>query len=295
MPLRSMTGFARSDGIRGDAAWHWEVRTVNGRGLDIRLRLPPGLELLESPAREACARKLARGSVSATLNLEREGSVGTLRLNERALADVAAALQRAAAICPAAPPSLDGILALRGVMELVEPEESERETEARLDAMRDGLEVALDRVIIERGREGARLRPVLESQVDEIAAIVAEAERSPARTVEAIRARLAEQVARLLDAQPKLDEARLHQEAVLLATRADIAEELQRLRSHIVAAREHLAADTPVGRKLDFLSQELNREANTLCSKSNDTEITRMGLRLKAVIDQLREQVQNIE
>jgi uncharacterized protein (TIGR00255 family) len=295
MPLRSMTGFARSDGVTGDCAWHWEVRTVNGRGLDIRLRLPPGLEALEPMAREACARKLVRGSCSLSLSIRREGSGAVIRINEKALADVAVALRRASELVEAAPARLDGILALRGVLDVVEPDEDESAAEARLAALRQGLETALDRVIEERTREGSRLATVLSAQVAEIAAITADAERSPARTPEAIRARLAEQVARLMGSEPRLDEARLHQEAMLLATKADIAEEIERLKSHVAAAREHLSAAEPVGRKLDFLAQELNREANTLCSKANVPELTRLGLALKAVIDQLREQVQNIE
>ena len=295
MTIRSMTAFARTDGAAAGAVWHWEVRTVNGRGLDIRLRLPAGMESLESRIRDMCASKLTRGNVSVSLSYRREAAAAAIKLNEAVLRDVAAALSRAAELIKAAPPSLDGVLGLRGVLDVVEPEEAPEEADARKGMLLTDLDRALDAVVSARAAEGSRLAATLAGQIDEIATLAGEAEASPSRTPERIAQRLTEQVRKLLQAEPRLDEQRLHQEAALLAVKADIAEELQRLGSHIAAARELLVTREPVGRKLDFLTQEFNREANTLCSKSNDAEVTRIGLRLKAVIDQLREQVQNIE
>lgn len=295
MALKSMTGFARHDGARGGMRWHWEVRSVNGRGLDLRLRLPPGTESLEHRVREVTQKRLARGSVSVTLVLQRDAGAAEIRVNDEALDQVMAAVARVRAKGQFDNPRPEGILALRGVMEVVEPVETEAEAEARLVALLADYEAALVGLIENRGREGARLGAVLAEQIGQIEGLVARVAASPTRTVDAIRRRLADQVRRLTDAAPSLDPERLHQEAVLLATRADVEEELARLTAHVAGARELLSAKEPIGRKLDFLTQEFNREANTLCSKANDVEITRIGLELKAVIDQMREQVQNIE
>ncbi len=293
MTLKSMTGFARADGSIGAARWHWEVRSVNARGLDVRLRLPQGWELLEPKVREAAAKRFSRGSISVSLVLQRDVGNTEIRLNEDALAQVVRAAERVRQLTGAEPVRVEGLLALKGVLEYVEPENGE--AEALSAALVASLARAFDGVEAARRAEGDKLAKVLGEQLDRIAALAAEAERSPARGADAIRVRLKEQVARLIDMSGGLDPARLHQEAVLLATRADIEEELKRLAAHVAAARELMAAPEAVGRKLDFLSQELNREANTLCAKTNDGDITRIGLSLKATIDQLREQVQNIE
>jgi uncharacterized protein (TIGR00255 family) len=295
MALKSMTGFARSDGATGGTSWHWEVRVVNGRGLDVRLRLPPGYEGLEARVREAAARRLTRGNAGITLTVSRQEGISEIRLNETALAQVLAAAERVRALIGSEPPRVEAVLALKGVLEFVEATEGEQEAQTRFEAMLASLEKALDDVVAARAKEGARLRAVLPDQLAEVERLTSAIATSPARSPETIRQRLREQVDRLLDHSTPFDPARLHQEAVLLATRADIEEELQRLTVHVAAARDLLAADEPVGRKLDFLSQEFNREANTLCSKSNAAEITQMGLRLRAVIDQMREQFQNIE
>ena len=296
MTIRSMTGFARSEGAHEGGNWHWEARSVNGRGLDVRLRLPAGFEHLEPRVREVLSRHLARGSVSLSLTTERSGSATELRLNEHALAQVLQAAERIRALTDATPPRIDGLIAIKGVLDIIEPQEDADHAAARAEAMLKSLDSALVALVAARAAEGARLVSTLRAQLDEIERLVGIVKESPARTSEAIEARLKEQVRRLLEASGGgLDAARLHQEAVLLATRADVEEELQRLTSHIGAARELIASAGGVGRKLDFLAQEFNREANTLCSKSNDLEITRAGLALKTVIDQLREQVQNIE
>jgi uncharacterized protein (TIGR00255 family) len=294
MTLSSMTGFARSAGARGGTSWHWEVRSVNGRGLDIRLRLPAGYETLEPRIREMVARRLARGSITISLNVQREAA-SELRLNETVLRQALAAVEHIRASGDFDPPRPDGLLGVRGVIETVEPTESEEETDARLRAMLESLDVAISGVIGARLEEGARLEAVVSAQLVAIDELTDRVSASPARSPELIRARLKEQIAKLMDATSTLDEARLYQEAALLAQRADVEEELKRLKAHVAAARDLIASSEPVGRKLDFLAQEFNREANTLCSKANDVEITRLGLELKAVIDQMREQVQNIE
>lgn len=294
MQIKSMTGFSRVEGAHAAARWHWEVRSVNGRGLDLRFRLPPGLEVLEPRVREAAQKRLARGSVNATLNLGREAGAAAIRLNEAAFMQVVAAADRARELAGTARPTLEGLLAVRGVLEVAEAADLAGD-EVLASAIVASFEEALGCLVVARTSEGARLAEILTGQLHQIEAHTSAAAASPARSVQTIRQRLAEQVARLVDASPALDPVRLHQEAALLATRADIEEEVKRLGAHVAAARELLATAEPVGRKLEFLAQEFNREANTLCSKANAPDITRAGLALKAVIDQLREQVQNIE
>jgi uncharacterized protein (TIGR00255 family) len=295
MALRSMTGFARSAGTHGAVRWHWELRSVNGRGLDLRLRVAPGFEALEPVIRERLANRLARGSISVSLSVQRESPVSDVRLNEELLAKVLAAIDRIRSAGDFERPRPDGLLSLRGVLDIVEREESEAEIDARQAAMMASLEVAIAGMVDARASEGKRLEPVLEAHLAAVNALVDQVAASASRTPEAIRLRLKEQVSKLLDATHTLDEQRLYQEAALIAQRADVEEELKRLKAHVGAARDLLASNTPVGRKLDFLAQEFNREANTLGAKSNDIEITRLSLDMKAVIDQLREQVQNIE
>ncbi len=295
MTLSSMTGFARSEGSHAGASWHWEVRSVNGRGLELRLRLPPGFEVLEPRIRETAGRHLARGSIAISLNIQRDTAVSEIRLNETVLGQVLSAIERIRSSGDFERPRPDTILGLRGVLEIAEREEDETQTAAQHNAVMVSFDRALDGLIEARASEGRRLEPVLLSQLASIESITDKVAKAPARSAEAIRARLKEQLGRLLDADPSLDETRLYQEAALLAQRADVDEELDRLRAHVAAARELIASSGPVGRKLDFLAQEFNREANTLCSKSNDVDMTRLGLELKAVIDQMREQVQNIE
>jgi uncharacterized protein (TIGR00255 family) len=295
MPLCSMTGFARIDGAGEGYRWTWELRSVNGKGLDIRLRLPPGFDHIEPAAREKIAAGLARGNVQAGLAAQHEAGATRVRINEDVLAEVIAALQRVRGRVDAAPPTLDGILAIRGVVETAESEPDAETRAALAEHVLADLDKAVAELIAMRAGEGAAIGSVLAARLDELERLTRAAEDSPARKPDAIRSRLAEQVAALLDAAPALDPDRLHQEAVLLATRADIREEIDRLYAHIAAARELIAGDAAVGRRLDFLAQEFNREVNTLCSKSNDRALTAIGLEMKAVVDQLREQVQNVE
>lgn len=295
MPLKSMTGFGRADGQRGAVSWVWEARSVNGRGLDVRHRLPPGLEALEPKLRDAVQARFARGSLNLTLTTTREAGGAQIRVNPAAVAAVVEAVAAMRAAIPGETTvAIDGLLGLRGVLDYAEAQDSETEVEARQAAVLASLDAALAQLADARQAEGRRLEAVLREALSDIERLVGEVAASPARTPAAIAARLADQIQRLAG-QVGLDAARLHQEAVLVATRIDVEEELKRLGAHIAAAHDLLAAKEPVGRKLDFLTQEFNREANTLCSKANDPGITRAGLALKAVIDQMREQVQNIE
>jgi uncharacterized protein (TIGR00255 family) len=295
MTIKSMTGFARADGAAGPMSWTWEVRSVNGRGIDLRLRLAPGFEGLEPQVREGVMQRISRGSLTINLNVKRVEGASQIRLNEVALSQVLTALGRLRAIVDVAPPRPEALLAVRGVLEIAEPEESEEEGKVRTAAMLGSLGAVLDAMVAARASEGSRLKAIVCQQLAAIERLVAVIAASPARSSEAIRQRLKEQLARIFDTGVALDEARLYQEAAMLATKADVEEELNRLAAHICAARELLNSDEPAGRRLDFLAQEFNREANTVCSKANDGETTRAGLELKAVIDQMREQVQNIE
>ena len=295
MSLSSMTGFARSHGVSGAYSWAWELKSVNAKGLDVKLRLPTGWDAIEVPVRNSAAQALARGSVFANLTVSREGIAPVARINEPVLAAVLATLKELSGKAQAAPATLDGILSLKGVMEVSEPEENEEDRKAAEAAIVVGFTQGLKGLEQMRHTEGAALGHVLAERLGQIAALAARAEAAPGRKAEAIKARIAEQIAVLLEASQRLDPDRLHQEAILLASKADIREELDRLAAHVAQARTLLAAGGPVGRKLDFLSQELNRESNTLCAKANDVELTNIGLELKAVVEQFREQVQNLE
>jgi uncharacterized protein (TIGR00255 family) len=295
MALSSMTGFARGQGGAGSYAWAWELKSVNSKGLDLKLRLPPGWEAIEPGVRARASEVLSRGSVFANLTVSREGIAPVARINEPALNAVLAALKRLEGKVAGLPPSLDGILALKGVMEVSEAEESEDERSAAEAAVVAGFGEALKGLAEMRRSEGQALGKILSARLSEIGALAARAEATPGRKPEAIKARLAEQVAALLEASQRFDADRLHQEAIMLATKIDIREELDRLAAHVAQAKKLLADGGPIGRKLDFLSQELNRESNTLCSKANDLELTNIGLELKAVVEQFREQVQNLE
>jgi len=295
MALSSMTGFARGHGVAGTYAWAWELKSVNSKGLDLKLRLPPGWEAVEPGVRARASEVLSRGSVFANLTVSREGTAPVARINEPALNAVLAALKGLEGKVAGAPPSLDGILALKGVMEVSEAEESESERSAAEAAVVAGFGEALKGLAEMRRIEGQALGKILSARLSEIGALAARAEAAPGRKPEAIKARLAEQVATLLEASQRFDADRLHQEAIMLATKIDIREELDRLAAHVAQAKKLIADGGPIGRKLDFLSQELNRESNTLCSKANDLELTNIGLELKAVVEQFREQVQNLE
>jgi uncharacterized protein (TIGR00255 family) len=295
MALSSMTGFARSHGVAGAYAWAWEIKSVNAKGLDLRFRLPVGWDAVEVPSRARGAEKLSRGTVYANLTVERKGTQPTVKVNEPVLGAVLSALRGLSGKVQAAPPTLDGILSLKGVIEVTEEDESEEGHRAAETAIISGFEQALAALVHMRQAEGKTLGGLLSRRLDEVAALSARAENAPGRKPEAIKARLAEQVSALLQTSERFDSDRLYQEAVLLAAKADIREELDRLVSHIAQAKKLLANGGAIGRKLDFLAQELHRESNTLTAKANDLELTNIGLELKGVVEQFREQVQNLE
>jgi len=295
MTLKSMTGFARTDGTHGDTAWHWEVRSVNGRNLELRLRLPSGFDALEIKARGLAQEKLSRGNCTINLWVKRESGQMEIKLNETALRQAQAVAERAQGLTGLQPPRLDTLLGMRGVVETVEGEESEEAQAALQHALIATLAAALDQLVSARAGEGERLQTVIAKQLTAIGSLTERAAAAAGRQPAALAQRLGEQIARLIEPGSTLDPDRLHQEALLLAAKADIQEELDRLCAHVAAANELIGSDQPVGRKFEFLAQEFNREANTICSKASDIEISRAGLELKTVIDQLREQVQNIE
>jgi uncharacterized protein (TIGR00255 family) len=295
MTIASMTGFARAEGHDGPLSWAWELKSVNSKSLDLRFRLPPGFDALELPLRVLVTQRLKRGSISAGLSVARAAGAGNIRVNREALAVVLKLANDLAAEVEAAPPRIDGLLALRGVLENGDEAQDEGARERQMKQLNDGFAQALDGLAAMRLSEGARLEAVLTERLDEIAALVTDAEAAAATQPAAIKARVRELIAALTDAVPALPEERLAHEAALVVAKADIREELDRLHAHIDAARVLLTEGGAVGRRFDFLCQEFNREANTLCSKSADLELTRIGLALKAAIEQLREQVQNIE
>jgi uncharacterized protein (TIGR00255 family) len=295
MALSSMTGFARSAGALHGLHWQWEVKSVNGKALDVRCRLPQGFEALEPALRAAAARHLRRGNIQVNLTVSGLAAGETVIVNREALDRVVAAAQALHERIGGEPPRADALLALRGVLEISQPETDEAEIERRNQAMAASFEEAVMALDVARRAEGARLQAILEAQIGRIETLSRAARDCPARSAEAVKARLTEQVSRLMETGTAFDRDRLHQEAVLIAMRVDIQEELDRLFSHVAAARALLAAPDALGRKFDFLAQEFNREANTLCSKAIDTALTQIGLDLKSVIDQLREQVQNLE
>lgn len=295
MALSSMTGFARSHGGSGAHAFEWELKSVNAKGFDFRLRLPPGFDEIEQVLRKRAAERLIRGTVYANLTVTRSGPTGDVRVNEDVLTAMLRIATDLAKRTGAAPPTVDGLLALKGVIEIVEPEASEAESEAARAAVVAAFDTALSSLVEMRKNEGATLGAVLGQRLDEIEAMARQADAAPGRRPEAVRARLAEQIQVLLETSERFDADRLSQEAVMIAARADIREELDRIASHVAQAREMLAKGGAVGRRLDFLAQEFNREVNTTCSKSNDIELTRIGLAMKNVVEQFREQVQNLE
>jgi uncharacterized protein (TIGR00255 family) len=295
MSVISMTGFARVEGHTGANRWAWEVKTVNSKSLDVRFRLPPGLDAVETGARAKLGSVFSRGACQIGLSLKRDAVAPVVRINQPVLEAIVAAMAEASHRIDAAAPRLDGLFAIKGVLEVEEQDEDDGDRAALQTALLEGFGRAVEDCAEMRRREGAALLRVLLGRIDEIEALTNEAEANPARQPAAVREKLAAQIALLLDASRSFDSDRLHQEAILLATKADVREELDRLHAHIAAARDLLGKGGAIGRRLDFLAQEFNREVNTLCSKANDVSLTATGLSLKAVVEQFREQVQNIE
>ncbi|MXQ12568.1 YicC/YloC family endoribonuclease [Microvirga makkahensis] len=295
MSIASMTGFAREAGVTGSYQWAWELKTVNGRGLEVRVRTPSGLDAIGEEARSQILKAFARGQGQLNLSISKTSSAPKLRVNREVLQSLLAVIGELNLPDNVQPASLDGLLSVRGVVELDEDAVDPGQDAALAAALNDGVGRLIQALKSTRLNEGKALAAVLNQHLDAMAALVKEAEACPARQPEAIRARLEASIAELMDGKTSLDPARLHQEAVLIAARADIREEIDRLSAHVDAARTLLREGGPVGRRLDFLAQEFGREANTLCAKANDVALSRIGLELKAVIEQFREQVQNVE
>ena len=296
MSISSMTGFARGQGADALCSWVWEVKSVNARGLDVRFRLPTGFDGVERLARDRVSGRFQRGTVSASLNVTWTRGEVRYRINAELLDQVIGLIPDIRNRLPdAAPPRIDGLLALRGIIEQDEEEMTDEAREAMVAAVVASFDEALDALVEARAEEGARLAEALSARLDEITALCAKAETLASAQADFLRQRLREQVDTLLADVPALPEERLAQEVALLLVKADVREELDRLATHVAAARDLLKQGDGVGRRFDFLCQEFNREANTLCSKSADMELKAVGMELKAVIDQLREQIQNIE
>lgn len=294
MGVSSMTGFARVDGAHDGRRWIWEIKSVNGRGLEMRFRLPPGFDDLELELRRAMQKRLSRGSVSITLSFQTGADEQRYRINESALEDAIAMVEKISARLKCDRPRAEGILALRGVIEPAEEIHSGEARKALLSAMTANFETALDALVAARLAEGASVGAALRALLDDVERLTGAAAGLAEAAPVALRARIAAQLDELL-AGASIPEERLAQEAALLAVKADIREELDRLHAHVEAGRTLLGETGPAGRQLDFLTQELNREANTLCAKAPDLALKRVGLELKKVVDQLREQVQNVE
>lgn len=294
MAVRSMTGFARFSGEAEGFEAIWEIKSVNGRGLEARARVPAMLDGFDIAVRKRLGQRLSRGSVSAHLSLRAGEVANGLRVDEDKLSQLFAIARKLEGHPGVQPPRLDGLLTLPGVVDFAAAELGEGERE-RLEAQLFGqLDGAVDRLVEAREREGAELKRLMLAQIDRIDELVTAAEASEGARLETIRANIAERLEALLD-KDRMDAGRLEQEAALMALKADVREEIDRLRAHVAEARSLLDKGGAIGRRLDFLAQEFNREANTLCSKSADTALTRIGLDLKAAIDQLKEQCQNVE
>lgn len=299
-----MTGYARVEGTHdvGDGAaewqWSWEVKSVNGKSLDIRFRMPGGYDALEIPARKLIGQKLGRGSLSVNLMLSRRSVSKALSVNRELIEQILElqnSLEAEGKVYPS-PPRLDSLLTVRGVLETEDEVQLDAEAkEAFQKALLAGLEQALDALVAMRGEEGARTADMLTVHLDTLSGLSASAEKTADLQPGAQRERMKQQIAELLEQTPAVSEERLGQELALLATKADIREEVDRLNAHVAACRDLIGKGGVIGRKLDFICQELNRESNTICSKAASLELTNIGLELKSTIEQFREQVQNVE
>ncbi|AJD52571.1 TIGR00255 family protein [Thalassospira xiamenensis M-5 = DSM 17429] len=294
MTVSSMTGFARTDGGAEGFGWTWELRSVNGKGLDVRTRLNGGFERLEPVVRDAVVKRFKRGNMGVTLNVVRPGETSAYRINRDLLAELVALAEEFDRASSLSAGTIADLMNVRGVLEAVEQQEDDDSRENLDAAILESFGEALDQLAAHRAEEGAKLDEMLRGHIDRIEETVLRAENCASVRSDAIKAKLKRQIDELMETG-KFDPERLHQEAVLLATKADVREEIDRLKAHIIAARDMIQKGGAIGRKLDFQCQEFNREANTLCSKANDIELTNCGMELKVIIDQLREQVQNVE
>ena len=295
--IRSMTAYASRTGSLGDVSWVWDMRGVNARGLDVRLRLPEGLDGLEAAIRKALKATVTRGNITLSLRLQRDESAQPLAIDAAQLDRVLAALdqvqERAFAMgVTLGQPTAADVLGTRGVVQNGVAEAENTELAAALSTDFSPLLADFSAM---RDAEGAALGGLLSGQVDQIDAYITQAAKAAEARRPQVRAALTDALQKVLADVADADEQRIAQELAIIAAKQDVTEEIDRLRTHVAAARDMIAAKAPTGRKLDFLAQEFNREANTLCSKSQNADLTKIGLDLKAVIDQMREQVQNVE
>ena len=290
-----MTGFARLGGVKNGFRWFWEIRSLNSRSLDLRLRLPRGLERLEPILNTLASDRITRGNVSATLSLVRPPRKRTLSINHNYLEQIVALSKKFSNGLDILPPKLDGLLGINGVLEVQEEEETELEQQAFDEMISTSFNDVLEELVLNRKEEGRRLLIFIRKRLDEIAALTKKALALTSIQPAAIEKKLRRQIEEFIAIEPRLSDERLAQEVALLVVKGDIREEIERLSAHIEAATDLLGSSTSIGRKFDFICQEFNREANTLCSKSGDIQLTKIGLEIKTSIDRLREQVQNIE
>lgn len=296
MALKSMTGFARDGNTFEGWTWTWELKSVNAKGLDVRLRVPMGFDALEPKARNLISSKFARGNISVGLVLNRTARASSFQINTQHLETVTAAAKQIVDSTPwVAAPTAAELLALKGVIDTLDDADDEDSKSALEAALIASLGAAADDLGRARSDEGTRLASALSGFLDTLADLLAGASETAETQTDAIKVRMREQIAELVADVSTLDAGRLEQEIALVMTKADIREELDRLAAHLASARDMLAEGGAIGRRLDFLCQELNREANTICSKAHETALTRIGLEMKATIEQFREQVQNIE
>ncbi|MGL4635034.1 MAG: YicC/YloC family endoribonuclease [Beijerinckiaceae bacterium] len=295
MALSSMTGFARSAGHAGNVSWSWEMKSVNAKGFDLRLRLPGGLDGVETEARRMIGTVVARGTIHASLDFIRGTRSAEIKINETLAAELAQKLLSVAKTVGLQPPSFDAILGVRGVVEVTEQQDTDEQRAALAEAVTTSLEEVIVGLVAARQSEGAALAVILEEKLSAIETLVLAADAHPSRSADSVKSRIRRQINDLLGNSDALDEQRLHQEAMLLAVKGDVREELDRLKAHVEQARQLFARGGAIGRRLDFLAQELSREANTLCAKSSDSGLTAIGLDLKTLVEQFREQVQNVE
>jgi uncharacterized protein (TIGR00255 family) len=293
--LTSMTGFARTEGHGDGANWSWELRSVNGKGLDMRVRMPPGWESLDPDLRAAISKTFQRGTIHVALDVVTDASRLRPVIDKALLKELWQDVAETSASFGLPPPRLESLLAIKGVIESGQDARTPAASSEHRDAMLASFHQALAALAAARAGEGAALQKLLLERVALVSQLVGQARGEPSRQPDAIRTRLRAQVMALVESSEALDPARLHQEAVLLAVKADVAEELDRLDSHVEQASALIAGAEPSGRRLDFLSQEMAREANTLCAKANHVAISRIGLDLKTLIEQFREQVQNVQ
>lgn len=296
MTLQSMTGFARVDGMLSNARWTWEIKSVNGKSLDVRWRLPNGLDFLERELRSKILKYIARGNLHVSLNYESDADDAIPALNEKAAEAVLQISSKLKSEKKLPPISIDGLLSVKGVLNYSDESAlDEKSTALRNKHLLKTFEEAVKQLAQSRASEGTAIKTALDAQLDGLKKLFDLINKDESRTPKKIEKSLKEKISKVLESAKDMDEQRLYQEVAFLVTKADIQEELDRLSAHIASARELLDEKGAVGRRLDFLSQELNRECNTICSKSNAINVSKYGMEMKVIVDQFREQIQNIQ